>query len=169
MQPKRPLSGFDIAGIVAASLVTVGVFLPFWVFNFSGWGSISASFREASGGDLALLLGIGAIVLVAVRARVAAILSLVVVGLIVSWQVLDVGFGSGLSPGAGAAVLPVGVIGGVIVLAVARKREGSAARVSDSTRVPEASEPPDIIPGPGPGKARPVVDPDDPFRIVTWK
>jgi len=165
MQPKPPLGPFDIAGIIAASLVVLGAFLPFWVFDFGFLGgTMSVPFRESSGGDFTLILGAAAAVLVVLRMRIGAILALVVTGLVIIWQASDVGAGMGISLGIGLFVMVVGIIGGVIVLAIAENQAEHAPRTASGAAAAAPWKPPDFTPQPD--TTRPMVDPEDPFRIV---
>jgi hypothetical protein len=153
--------------MIAASLVVLGAFLPFWVFDFGFLGSFSVSFRESSGGDFALVLGAAAAILAVLRMRIGAILALVVTGLVIVWQASDLGAMAGVSLGIGTLVMVVGVIGGVIVLAIAENQAEHAPRTASGAAAAAPWVPPDFTPQPG--TTRPIVDPEDPFRIIRYE
>jgi hypothetical protein len=175
MESPPQLTKWDNRALVAAALVTVGLFLPFWVFEFGFGFSVTARFMDMQDAGLALVASILTIVLVVTHKRVGALICHILVGVIVCWKVIEFGMLGEARPGVGSLVIAIGLVGGIVTLAIGLNQQTHAS--AEVSAVPSADDysapydPPDIARGPGPelGKSRPTVDPDDPFRIVTWK
>lgn len=158
MNEKR-LGLLDVLAVVAAGVLVVGTFLPLSITEYPVM-TITADLLDFSGGIVAILAALAAIVLAFRRMRIAAIVAFAAAGSIILWWVIDLGAVEGSRYGYGVYVMAVGFIGGVAFLTTCLVRGRLGSRLPEDWTPTEAAG--DALVSTGSS----TVDADDPLLVL---